>query len=299
MLVSEIIERTYNEWLYPSGVDRPSYDVLSGTIDSSTLTIILEGRAGNVPDDSVVEIDNEQILVKEFATTTKTITAKERGWLETGAAAHTNGAIVWIDPTYTRKSIFNALVSIMGLFYPYGLYARLVDTATVFSYVTPTKTLPAGGKKILKIAVRYIGTPEQWNQLVPGRDFIELLEFAPPKYMLRHGGAEGATMQVVYKSDFTLPTAETDDLSSLASPVPPTLQPYLPMAVAGYLLQGREVPRVVIDDIKRRLAAEGVQVGAALNVGTALLDRFVSRYLVAERDRLVEADSVGIEFSRR
>lgn len=300
MLVSEIIERTYNEFLYPGGASRPSYDKLTGAIDASTLTIPFSGRVNQVPDDTVYEIDAELILGDTFNASTFVGTARERGWLESGAATHASGATIWIDPTFPRKALFNSLVSIMGLLYPAGVYARKVDSATTFSYSAPTKALPAGGKKLISIDVRTsTGSVERWNSLRPGIDYREMIQFSPPKYELFRGGAEGATMQIIYKADFTSPTAESDNLSSLANPVPDTLQPYLPMAVAGHLLQSRDIPRVQIEDIRRALASAGLQPGVAMNLGQGLMNTFMGRYVAAERDRLKETDAMGLEFVRR
>jgi hypothetical protein len=291
MLVSEVIERSYNTWLYPSGVNRPSYDKLTAGVDGSTLSIPLAGRVQNVPADSVLEIDSEQILVDSVSGTT--VTAKERGWLETGAAAHSTGAIVWVDPEYTRKSIFNALITIMGLLYPAGVYARAVDTTQVFSYTAPTLSLPTGGRRVITILAKSTGSVVRWSPLRPETDYYERREFDPTEYELVRGGDNGAALRVVYAADFTLPTAETDDLSTLAFPMPATLQPHLPMAIAGHLLQGKEVPRVQIEEIRRQLASQGIQVGAALNVGQGLLNGFMARYAAAERDRLAEQDGAG------
>lgn len=299
MLVSEVIDRAYNEWLYPSGINRPMYDKITAGIDASQLTIPLSGRAKNVPRDTVIEIESEQILIESVSGSTLTAAPSGRGWLETGAATHAINSLVWIDPTFTRKAIFNALVTVLGMLYPAGVYARMVDSTTTFSYSSFTKTLPTAGKKIIAITTDIGGAVEDWNPLRPGIDYEEQLEHTPPKYRLLRGGKEGGPMRVVYKADVSRPTTEADDLSSLARPVPEDLQPHLGVGIAGYLLQGREVPRVQIEEIRRRLAAEGIQVGAALNVGQSLLNAFRVVWLAQERDRLGEADSVGLTFSRR
>lgn len=299
MLVSEIIERTYNEYLYPSGANRPSYDKLSGAIDASTLTIPFSGRVQQVPDDTVYEIDSELILGESFNVNTNVGTARERGWLQTGAATHATGATVWIDPTFPRKAIFDGLISIMGLLYPAGVYARKVDSSTAFSWSEPTKDLPTGGKKLISIDVKSVGTVVRWNPLRPGIDYREMVQFSPPKYELYRGGAEGAVMQVVYKADFTVPTAESDNLSSLLNPVPDTLQPYLPMGIAGHLLQSQDIPKVQIEEIRRALASAGQQPAVATQLGQGMLNNFMGRYVAAERDRLKETDAMGLEFVRR
>lgn len=300
MLVSEVLERTYNDWLYPGGVSRPTFDKLSADINNVTLTIPLVGRNGLVvPADTILEIESEQILVDTVAGTT--VTARERGFLETGAAAHTAAtALVYVDPVYKRKTLFDNLITIMGMLYPAQVYCRKIDATTLtYDWNQPVKDLPAGGKKLLSISVKSTGTQVLWNPLRPGIDYEELMDFDPPKFTLKRGGAQGAVMNIVYQADFTEPTAETDELNTQTNPLPPTLQRHLPLGIAGYSLQGHEPPRVQIEEIRRRLASEGIAVGSALNIGKAMLDAFMGRYVAAERDRLKEKDSVGLTFVRR
>lgn len=299
MLVSEVVDRTFNMWLYPSGINRPARDRLTSSVDASTLTIPTAGLVANVPADTVIEIDSEQMLVASVSGSTITIENLGRGWLETTATTHAINSIVWIDPKFTRQSVFNGLLSILPTLFPMEVYARKFDTSLTWDSSVPTKSLPTGGKKLLSISALGGGSVTRYNPLRPGIDYIEHQEFDPPKYELLYGGVTNKALQVVYAADFTLPTAETDNLSSLANPVSESLQPHLPMAIAGYLLQGREVPRVQIEDVRRMLASQGVQVGAAMNVGQSILNQFYGRYVAAERDRLKKMDSQGLEFVRR
>jgi hypothetical protein len=300
MLVSEVIERTYNDWLYTGGVSRPSYDKLTADINASATSFSVTGRNGLViPPDTILEIGSEQILVDTVSGLN--VTVRERGFLETTAAAHTAATEnVYVDPVYKRKTLFDTLITIIGLLYPAQVYCRKIDaTSLTFNWNQPVLDLPAGGKKLLSISVKSTGTQVLWNPLRPGIDYEELMDFDPPKVALKRGGAQGAVMNIVYQADFTEPTAESDELSGLTNPIPITLQRHLPLAIAGYALQGREPSRVQIEEIRRRLASEGITPGTTLNIGKAMLDIFMGRYVAAERDRLKEKDSVGLTFVRR
>lgn len=296
MLVSDVIDATYLEWLYPAGVEQPLYDVLSEDLASnaSDLSVSLEGRAESVPRDSVLEIGSELLLAKEVSGTV--VTLQERAFLGTTLAAHTTGDRVIIDPTYPRTTVFSALKSVIGLLYPWGLYSRGIDTSQTFT-TGSVIALPSGAKKILSILVRRTSNDEQYDRLVRrGVDWIEYREFDPPKYHLRRGGNEGQSMRVVYMSDFTLPTSEADDLDDLG--VSETLQPDLSMAVAGHLLRGKELPRVQVEEIRNLLASQGVQVGSAMNIGQALIQAFQRTYVAAERRRQSELDEPTFEWVR-
>lgn len=297
MLASEVIDRTYNEWLYPGGVNRPTFDVLAtaGMTTSSPgygQTFVVEGRVPNIPSDTQVEIGDELILVKSVSGTT--VTVMDRGYLETVPATHAIGDKVLIDPRYPRITIFNALKSIITGLYALGVYRRVNVSTFDFDFDAPTLTMPAGAKRVLAVIAKRPSSYEDWRKMMPGKDYEAFNEFQPPRVRLRRGGYDGGDLEIVYAADFTLPTTTADDLDT--GGVPTTLQPYLPMAVAGYLLQGRELPRVQIEEIRRQLGSAGVQVGAALNVGQSLLQQFRQVYVAAERARLEEADPSYFEY---
>src|SRR5438105_2917225 len=127
MLVSDVLDRTYDEYLYPAGIQRPAWDKLAAPgIDANTLTIPLSGRVPNVPAGAILEIGSEAILADSVAGAT--VTAFERGWLETDNVAHATGAKVFVNPTYLRKTLFDGLNGLIGQFYPWGLYVRSTDS---------------------------------------------------------------------------------------------------------------------------------------------------------------------------
>ena len=296
-----MIERTYNEFLYPSGVNRPTFDKLASGMDDSQVTATITGRVtGGIPRDTVIEIDFELMLVDTVVGNTINLhPTLGRGHLETAAATHAASAPVYVDPKYSKQAIFNAIKTVIGTLYPRGVYARKVDRTQLFT-TRGVIDAPAGATKVLAITARDgLSSPVYLNQLRKGIDFIEFMEFTPPKIQLLRGGTENGEMHIVYKTEPTIPASVTDDLDTLSSPIPSRLQNYLPMAAAAYLLQGKEPSRTQIEDIRRALASQGIQVGSALNVGNQLLGLFYNQYVAPEADRLREQDSVGIEFVRR
>lgn len=295
MLVSELIDRTLAEWLYPGSDEQPQFDVLDTSIDSSTLDVVLEGRTEYVPRDSILEIGSELMLVKD--SNGANVTLAKRAFNGSTPAAHSAGALVWVDPTFTRREVLNGLRSLIGKLYPWGIYDRFIDTTQTYTTrgVIDTAT---GTKEIHSILVRQPTTQERWVPLTfRGIDWVEYKQFDPPKILLRRGGAEGQAMRMVCIRDFTLPTAETDDLDTIG--VPEALQEDLPMAVAGKVLSGREVPRATLDHIRELLAAQGVQPGSILNVGESLVSIFRRDAVAAERRRLAELDDPAFEWQRR
>lgn len=293
MLASDVVERTLGNWIYPGGIQRPAYDTLAVALNASELTLELTGRLTNIPDDSILQIDYETMLVSAVAGTT--LTLQERGYLESGEDNHAVNSIVEVDPTYSKTAVFNALTALIGTLYPAGVYWRNTDSPTVDSAV-PTKTLPAGGLRVISVLAQKSSASGEWQRLRAGIDYLEMREFDPTRYTVLRGGFAGGPLQVVYAKDFGVPTGVSDDLTALG--VPESLQPHLPMGVAGMLLMGRELPRIQIEEIRRFLASQGIQIGASLNVGQGLLNYFMGRYVGAERDRLMDQDPSSFEFIR-
>lgn len=296
MLVSELIDRTLNEWLHPGSDEQPQFDTLDGAIDDATLDIVLDGRAEFVPRDTVLQIGTELILVK--SATGPSVTAVERGFAGTTAAAHADGDIVWVDPVFTRIEILHAVRSIIGKLYTWGVYDRYVDTSLTYTtrnvLATTTRT-----KRIHSILVRKNTEQELYTRLSQrGVDWVEYREFDPVKFWLRRSGAEGSTMTVVCVRDFDLPDDESVDLTA-DTRIPEGLQEDLPMAVAGQVLKGREVPRAVVDRIREVLAAQGQNPMQIMNVGDALINAFRRDAVIAERRRLDDTDEPTFEWQRR
>ena len=295
MLVSELIDKVYNEWLYPAGIDRPTFDVLSGAIDDTTTNIILEGRIGRVPPDGTVEIEDELILVK--STSGSTITAQERGYANTDPAAHADGTKVVLDPKYPRKTVLSALAAVVKLLYPWGVYRRVIDT-TVVADSSDAFALPAGTLNVIRARFQAIAGRELWPKLYEGEDYDVLHEFSPPKMWLYRGAPDGAPLQLVLAKDFVSALTPAQDLT-VDGGIPDTLVEQLPMAIAGWILQSREIPRVQIDEVRRLLSTQGVQVGSALNVGQAMLNHFRTTAILAEKRRLNDLDPPSVVWARR
>ena len=217
MLVSEVIDRTYLEWLVPSGIDRPAFDFLATPLTASgPASFNVTGRVPHIPPDSVIEIGSELILLADADVLT--LTPAERGYYNTLATDHATGDMVRIDAKYPRATLFNMLKSVIAMLRPWGLYWRDVDIATTFSS-REVRTLPAGGERILSVLVRDAGNLESYTKLTrEGKDWILYREFDPSKFLMRRGGGEDAEMRVVYTKDFIEPTDEAVDLDTCGVP---------------------------------------------------------------------------------
>jgi hypothetical protein len=297
VLASELIDRTLSEWLQPSGDSKDQFDTLQTTIDETEVEIVLDGRAEFVPRDSILQIGTELILVKN--SNGSVVEVADRGFGGTTPADHDAGELVWIDPTFSRVEILNGLRAIVAKMNGWGLYARAVDSTNAYT-TRGVLNLPAGAREIHSIAVRRSTSEEDYSTLSQrGTDWVEFKHFTPPKFKIRRPvAAEGQEMFVVCIKDFTMPAAETDDLTEDCG-LSEQIQEDLPMAVAGQVLKGREVPRVTLDRIREALSAAGLNPGVTMNIGDAMIRSFRSDAVMAERQRMNELDEPSFEWQRR
>lgn len=289
MLVSEAINRTRAEYLF-SGGNTPDFDTLNTTINSSVTQLVTNGLQTYLSAGTVIEIDSEAMLTKETETST-TIDIAERGHRGTTAASHTAGAIIWIDPPFFRDTIFDAIVSVVSSLYGMGLY-KVTRTEALTPNVTSPIALPTGAREVLGVRGR-TGSLQWSRPLQRYQDYDVISETSPAELQLY---TYYPTIAVSYKSDFTLPDTEARDLNTYCG-VPASLEPFIPMAVAAQLLTGTEVPEVVANDIRSKLANEGIPIGSRLTVGQQLQQGW-ERAVARERVRLREMHPMRIETMR-
>jgi hypothetical protein len=301
MLVSEAIDRSFSEWLEKAGKGRSAYEILTttpmtDTAPASGATFTVFGRTG-APTTAAsrrIEIDSEIIDVRSMAGTTWTV--EERGVQETVAASHSVGARIFLAPDFYRVHVLNALKSIIGQLYAWGVYRRVVETTETYSETSPT-VLATAAKEVVSIRVK--NSDGSWGRkLIPGRQYDALLDMSPISVQFYNGGYQGAVLQVIYKADYDTSTfTEATNLDTVG--VPSTLQPYLPMAAAAYLFQGREYGALNNEDVKQAIAQATSQMtgGTIVRTAAGLMNLFKAEYVASERNRLLALDGTRMVFS--
>lgn len=270
MLKSELINRCYSEFLYPAGANRPSFDLLDGAITAEATTLRLHGLQEFLPQ-GVIEIDSELILTKESEDSVD-VDVAARAYGGTTAASHADNAKVYFSPEFPRQTVSDAIDNCIAQLNGMGLYARDTDSTT-FS-TNALYELPEGALEVLTIV-----DDESGRELNSGRDFKEIRAFTPPKIRFVNG-ADGA-ITIAYTKEFVAPASEATDLTT-TSLVPASLVPFIPMWVAGYLLQGRELTLLQVESVRQRLAVEGINAGSITSIARALMDLFTQTYVGRE-----------------
>lgn len=303
MLGREVIERTFDTVLQAGGANRPMFDVVDANFASGATTFVARGRKDPPPTHSILEIDYELFLIDTIVPNSPsgvkwTATPAIRGYQETDAAAHSAGALIYYAPRWTRISVLNALKGVIGNLYGWGLYRRQVTTS-LYADTGTVQNLPAGAFDVVSVREEMYPAPNQiWSQpLRKGRDFEVYtdVEDGDPAQIQFNLGNENSPTRIVYKTDFGAVVDQDTDLT-VDCGVPETLQPHLPLAIAGELLAGKEVPRMQTEAIRKVLEAAGgeMPIGSSIQVGRALLDTFRFVHVAAERERLVKKDGIRI-----
>lgn len=293
MLASEVIERCRSEYLQSGGTKTEKWDTIDASIDATQLTMSLAGRI-TVPNDSVLEFDDGtmELVLNKSTDATNDLTLQTRGYLESTAAIHASGAKVVLDRVWPTQLLLNALKSVVNSLRGYGLYAKGYTSSLTLSTISPV-ALPSGAVDVVSV---YYQNGSNWFPLAKGNDFRIFTNFTsatdPPSIQF-FSGFQGAAMRIAYKKEFTAPTALATDLD--ACDIPTTLQSHLPMGVAAYVLQGRDVPLLDNDKVRSALANAGIQPGTRGGVARNLLSNF-ERYVASERNKLIEGTGVQVVY---
>jgi hypothetical protein len=256
--VSTLIDRIYRDFLNKPD-DLSAFSRLDGAINDSVTSLNYEAGLFSVEEENLlgsgalIEINQEIMLVTSATTSTRTLTVS-RGYSGTTAAAHSDKDNIFINPTFPRKTVFDAVSDNIVRLYP-SLYN--VTTTNVTSSSTYAE-VPASTVEVLTSYVQN-ATGDQYTSAG-----IELLTNFPPSTtntaVQFYNTSNGKTVNLVIKRKFVRPTAETDDLSTAC----------LVGAVAD-IMGATDVDASTQEFITEKLAAENYPVGSGERIRNALL----------------------------
>ena len=144
--VSTVVDRIYRDFLNKPD-DLAAFSRLDGSITDSDTSLIYEDNLFSSEEENLldggalIEIDQELMLVTSSNTSTRTLTVA-RGYAGTTAAAHSDNANLYINPTFPRKSVFDAVADNIVRLYPslYNVTTTSVTSASTYVEV-PASTV--------------------------------------------------------------------------------------------------------------------------------------------------------------
>ena len=267
--VSTLVDRIYRDFLNKPD-DLSAFSRLDGAISDTTSTSVVyetglfsseeENLLGS---GALIEIDQEIMLVTAANTSTRTLTVA-RGYQGTTAATHADKTNIFVNPTFPRKSVFDAVSDNISRLYP-SLYN--VTTTNVTSNST-YQEVPASTVEILTSYVQN-ASGEQYTSAG-----IELLRDFPPSStntaVQFYNTSNGKTVHLVIKRKFVRPTDETSDIETVCLVAPEYEQIVMVGAVAD-IIGATDVDASTQEFITEKLAAESYPVGSGERLRNALL----------------------------
>jgi hypothetical protein len=267
--VSTLVDRIYRDFLNKPD-DLSAFSRLDGAMTDTTGTSVVyetglfsseeENLLGN---GALIEIDQELMLVTAANTSTRTLTVS-RGYAGTTAATHTDKTNVFINPTFPRKSVFDAVSDNISRLYP-SLYN--VTTTNVVANTT-YQEVPASTVEVLTSYVQN-ATGNQYTSAG-----IELLRDFPPSStntaVQFYNTTNGKTVHLVVKRKFVRPTDETSDIETVCLVAPEYEQIVMVGAVAD-IIGATDIDASTQEFITEKLAADSYPVGSGERLRNALL----------------------------
>jgi len=266
--VSTLVDRIYRDFLNKPD-DLSAFSRLDGAIDNTTTTLIYEdgllsSEEENLLDGgALIEINQELMLVTNIVSSTRTLTVS-RAYSGTTAASHGDKTNIFINPTFPRKSVFDAVSDNIARLYP-SLYN--VTTTNVTSNST-YQEVPASTVEVLTSYVQN-ATGDQYTSAG-----IQLLRDFPPSStntaVQFYNTSNGKTVHLVVKRKFVRPTDETSDIESVCLVAPEYEQIVMVGAVAD-IIGATDIDASTQEFITEKLAAESYPVGSGERLRNALL----------------------------
>jgi len=266
--VSTLVDRIYRDFLNKPD-DLSAFSRLDGAVDNTTTTLIYEdgllsSEEENLLDGgAIIEINQELMLVTNIVSSTRTLTVS-RAYSGTTAASHGDKTNIFINPTFPRKSVFDAVSDNIVRLYP-SLYN--VTTTNVVANTT-YQEVPASTVEVLTSYVQN-ATGNQYTSAG-----IELLRDFPPSStntaVQFYNTTNGKTVHLVVKRKFVRPTDETSDLETVCL-IPVEYEQIVMVGAVADIMGATDVDASTQEFITEKLAADSYPVGSGERLRNALL----------------------------
>ena len=266
--VSTLVDRIYRDFLNKPD-DLSAFSRLDGAINNSVTSLTYESGLFSSEEENLlgngalVEVDQEIMLVTAANTSTRTLTVA-RGYSGTTAASHDDKANIFINPTFPRKSVFDAVADNIVRLYPTLYNVTTVTTTSNSTY----QEVEASTVEVLSYYVQN-ASGEQYTSAG-----IELLKNFPPSStntaVQFYNTSNGKTVYLVVKRKFVRPSTETDDLST-ACLLEDEYQQIVMVGAVADIVGATDVDASTQEFITEKLAAENYPVGSGERLRNALL----------------------------
>ena len=254
-------------------LDRVSRQLLSGiieernklatSVDSDDTSFVMSYELGALRVGAVFEIDSELCYVWESTVGNKTLVV-ERGYAGTTAASHSAGAIVTINPRFTKAQMLDALnQDIEDLSSPVNGLFRVITTDISYNGSDRQINLTGASSVIdlIDVRLRYLSDDHPTIHNVRLSRDLPTTDFASGFAITFDEGTMAGSLRIRYKAPFVRVSTLTDSLQSV-SYIPTSMEDILEMGVMYRMLSTREVKRNFIESQGDTRRADEVPPGA-------------------------------------
>lgn len=278
------------------GGDRDELNELGSGIADSDTTLTLAMDLSGVTEGSYLGLDLEVLYVKSVDSTAKVATVR-RGMLGSTAAAHAQGALVYVNPLFSKWQIFKNLnieiSSLSGA--DNGLYAETAFTL-VSSPVQKTYDIPLANndiRKLLEIRYDAVGAERYWP-VVPLRHCQVIRDVTTDTnnvsglaIRIEESFMPGRSLVVRYAGDFSPLSSTLSDNAAVTTKLGPTMLDIPALGAAARLMGVREAKRTFVErSVDTRRSAE-VPAGSSARAAGVLL-QLLSGRITSEAARLAQ-----------
>lgn len=268
MLVADVVERVYRDYLTPPGEQPTRFAVGSGGIDASattlpvTTTLLSPEELGLIGPGTILEVGLEWMMVESVTGDPPTALTVRRGMYGTTPTAHDSGDIITLAPNHPRRTVFDAVCDAVD-----GLWPRLwrIGTTEIVTDTTPVD-LPSDCEEVLEVRVQdQLG---RWS-LTAGWELVTGLPVSATGKSIQFLANRGLLANVKYRAKPVRPTAESDDLADLG--VDPAWVKAVVVGAAAQVISNTDVSKSTVEFITKALEAEGFRPGEGADVRNSLL----------------------------
>lgn len=242
---------------------------LNGSITNVAGTLTFEFPAGQIATGALLAVDLEVMYVWSVTGFVATV---QRGMFGSTAAAHSDDALIFVNPLFTDYAIFKSLgEELTSLSSPLnGLYQ--IKTVTATTTTASTYNLAADAVEILSVQYNDYGSSGDWPRL---RRWDMLLNQSTAVYasgralQLYEAPAPGRTLRITYGAEFSALTSTSVDVATDTG-LPTSAHDIPPIGAAGRLLAAREARRSSLDSQPESRQAQEVPPGTARSASAQL-----------------------------
>lgn len=269
VLASDLVEATRSH--LDSG-SRPELNRLTTTMNTSVTSVVVDFALGSIVAGSILSIDLELMYVWSSTGSTATV---QRAYLGTTAAAHTQGALIYVNPRHSAFTILRAINAELASYSSprWGLF-QMKTVELTYNAATVGYDLTSVTDLIDVYELRWKGyTTGEWPLI---RSWSLARNMATTEFasghalLLDEGAGPGRVIRVRYKAPFAELTALSSDVQTVAG-LPASANDIPPLGAAARLVAPREAKRAATDSQPESRTAAEVPPGANRQAAGTLL----------------------------